>query len=441
MTVDFNEFSRKAAADPPGFLQIIQPGGHYDPQTGCYYAATPQGGKGNACVTSLQPGKMFHGKNSKGVKNGWKTPVGIAMARYETTDSTQAVRNALQLMDGLADDVNATGTIAGEAPPANVVDAVRPRAANTSLLSCILTPLPVPNHQQVSYVEAAKDSCRSQWCQTCFRTIHWPKIAAQLMQFDYKNTVMVTCTFDPSKCGIAEDPQKKNGKIHYPVLIELSPISAFIYCLKRRKVKGMQSLRVLGYIAFLEFSKIGNPHYHLIIHFADYAYREHDLQRSWKHGDLYVQTFSTREEYLDFLPYLRKDPLRYSDKAYQVMPPQDWLDSFPRIVRVLSSHSIPLGTPRPNRKRSPKKDRNAPDADVKRPVEYNKGLKSCGQKTSLHMVLKGGKEEWQRLPIPYAEFKKLPGKHLKNKRYLLDDPDSIQELFKRPKPRSKKKRG
>lgn len=292
--------------------------------------------------------------------------------------------------------------------------------------------------QQLQSVEAIKNSCEGVWCPTCFRTIYFPKIAEHLKTFNYKNTVMVTCTFAPDECENPGDSPQKNGRIGYPFLIKKAPVGHFVDTLKRRKVKGKRPLEILGYIAFLEFNQNDNPHYHLVIHFADDAFREHDLQQSWKYGRLHVMRFSSRGKYLDIFPYLRKDPLRYPDKAYQVEPPPDWRKNHPRIVRVLSSRNIPLGRPRPNRKRSPKKDRSSEDTGSKSPVEYHKNLKKCGQQTSFHLVLNSGKEAWLTLPIPYAEVKKLAGKHLKNKRYLLDDPESIQELLERPKPPSKK---
>ncbi len=53
----FGRLKRKAEEAPLAFMQMMQPGGRYDPETECYYAATPQGGEGTDCETSLKPGK------------------------------------------------------------------------------------------------------------------------------------------------------------------------------------------------------------------------------------------------------------------------------------------------------------------------------------------------------------------------------------------------
>jgi hypothetical protein len=219
----------------------------------------------------------------------------------------------------------------------------------------------------------------------------------------------------------------ENGKIPYRFINEKAPISAFISALKKRK--GKRRLKVLGYIAFLEFHKNGNPHYHLIIHFADNAYRKHDLQKSWKHGFLHRREFSSRNEYLDMFPYLLKDPLRYPDQAYQIMPPQDWLDNYPKINRVLSSQNILLGGDRRNRKRSQKKGGKPTDENTRSPTEYHQGLKKCGQTTSFRAWSNGTSAWYSQMPIDYYEARKLPGQYNKFNAYEFDDPDRVYELL------------
>jgi len=317
--------------------------------------------------------------------------------------------------------------------------AIRGEAASRSPPSCNLIKQCVPDHHKINYVEVykCKCKCRSVWCPTCYKSNHFPRIAEYLLTFKYKHTIVVTCTFDPCKCVVPGDPNEDSGSVSYQYLINKSPVSAFIDALKRRK-QGPR-LMIRHYIAFLEFHENGNPHYHLIIHFADDAYREHDLQKSWKHGEIDIRTFSSKGAYLDMFAYWRKDPVRYPDQAYQTIPPQDWLDKHPTIVRNPTSSNIRLGPERPKRNRSKGQSQEAPEKGAKPAMGYNKGLKKCGQETVFRTVLKNGDSAWDKLPIKYDDVTTLPGKYLDNKAYLLDDPDSILELLGRSQHRLIKK--
>lgn len=311
--------------------------------------------------------------------------------------------------------------------------------------------LDIPDSPSIIRLEAYKCKCRTIWCPECYLSIYYPKIRDQLMEFDLKNTVILTCTFDPYKCVLPGDPHQKSGKVTYRYIKNKAPISAYIGSLKRRKVKGKRPLMILGYMAVLEFDKNGNPHYHLVIHFADDAYKEHDLQRSWKHGVLDVKTFSRvgrrkrreyfENEYWQIFHYFYKDPVLYFEDAYQATPPKDWFNNYPKICRVLSSRNISLRQPRPNRERSPKKNRSSEDAGVKRPVKYNKSSKTCGKNTNFRVVFSNGYKAWYKLPLNFSDVRALPGDFVGNKAYLLKDPESIMELLGRLERRSKKKLG
>lgn len=157
---------------------------------------------------------------------------------------------------------------------------------------------------------------------------------------------------------------------------------------------------------------------------------------------MHIREFSSRGDYLDFFPYLLKDPLRFPGEAHQVMPPQDWLDKYPKISRYLSSRNIRLGTARPNRKRSQGKSRKAADESTKRRKEYNKSLKTCGESTSVRITTMSGITAWYKLPIDYYEVASLPGQYGKDKAYYLDDLNDLNRLLEKLwRPRRRLKHG
>ena len=58
----------------------MQPGGVYEQRQGEYYAATPHGGAGRSCKTSLRPDKMFVGQDFADSAITWSGPIDIACA-------------------------------------------------------------------------------------------------------------------------------------------------------------------------------------------------------------------------------------------------------------------------------------------------------------------------------------------------------------------------
>lgn len=177
MTTIYSLLKQEAEAYPLAFMRMMQPGGRYDSKTECYYAATPQGGEGTACVTSLKPGKkQFHGRSAVSPGRGWRNAVGIAMAAFETDNPYKAVTLALERL---------------------------------SLPSWNLNKQDVPDHPKILSIAAYKCKCRSVWCQKCYGTMYYPKIVEQLKKFNHKHTVMATCTFDPGKCLTNGDSKEK----------------------------------------------------------------------------------------------------------------------------------------------------------------------------------------------------------------------------------------
>ena len=80
--INFEDFRRRAEGDPVGYMLAMQPGGAYDERQREYYAATPQGGAGRSCKTSLRPDRMFVGKDFADSRFSWSGPIDIACAAF-----------------------------------------------------------------------------------------------------------------------------------------------------------------------------------------------------------------------------------------------------------------------------------------------------------------------------------------------------------------------
>jgi len=80
--INFDDFRRRAESDPLWFMQTMQPGGVYDERQREYYAATPQGGAGRSCKTSLRHDKMFVGQDFADNGFSWSGPIDVACAAF-----------------------------------------------------------------------------------------------------------------------------------------------------------------------------------------------------------------------------------------------------------------------------------------------------------------------------------------------------------------------
>ncbi|MDL2259699.1 DUF3987 domain-containing protein [Deltaproteobacteria bacterium OttesenSCG-928-K17] len=96
--INFEDFRRRAESDPVSYMLALQPGGAYDERQREYYAATPQGGAGRSCKTSLRPDKMFVGQDFADSGFSWSGPIDIACAAFGLSkdQSHEAVKRAAE---------------------------------------------------------------------------------------------------------------------------------------------------------------------------------------------------------------------------------------------------------------------------------------------------------------------------------------------------------
>ncbi|MDR1083889.1 MAG: hypothetical protein LBP22_03285 [Deltaproteobacteria bacterium] len=104
--INFDDFRRQAESDPVGFMLAMQPGGTYDSRQGEYYAATPRGGAGKSCKTSLRPEKMFVGQDFADPTLSWSGPIDIACAAFGISKGQpqDAVKMAAERLGHRVDD-------------------------------------------------------------------------------------------------------------------------------------------------------------------------------------------------------------------------------------------------------------------------------------------------------------------------------------------------
>ncbi len=157
---EYEELKAKSEANPQGYMDAMQPGGRYNYTTLSYESATPQGGEGTKCITSLKPGKMFICKNSVGPVRRLDGPISIAMAAFKTKDPLKATRLALERLNGSGTEPtnNVSSGLKSAKVKAGQCDLIQPQPTTHRWL----TPQQAADHLQCSKSFLDKDRLEGQ---------------------------------------------------------------------------------------------------------------------------------------------------------------------------------------------------------------------------------------------------------------------------------------
>ncbi|GAI70908.1 unnamed protein product, partial [marine sediment metagenome] len=248
------------------------------------------------------------------------------------------------------------------------------------------------------------------------------KSAADLREFDWKNTREIVLTINPSLF--------KDGKEAYDYVMEHKLIPGFIRNLQRGLhvkvgkdwVWKYKPVEITRYKTFLEWHKSGFPHWHVMVETAKYGrfsqiggdmIRHYWPVAKWVHESF----FESRKHWNEQVGYFEKNGYFHKNKKHQTRLPK-WALEIPGLKIRRSSHSM-----RPEREDqgSCKKDSDGREGWFIDPltgkmlapetVTYHKRLDACGKGTLLKLYMRD-KEVEGLFRIPYRQVRKdYPGEY------------------------------